>query len=96
MKKNIIKKLAEQSYTKNNLDHDKIANIARRLKREDLKIYIKDLKILESKNTVTITLPGGEGIKEINPPRTIEKNAIENKNQYFFPKDNNLVNVLIG
>lgn len=65
MKKNIIRKLAEQSYTKNSLDHDKIAKIANRLKRQDLRVYIKDLKTLESKKTVTVTLPSEEGIREI-------------------------------
>lgn len=65
MKKNIIKKLAEQSYTKNTLDHDKITKITKNLKREDLKVYIKDLKTLEAKKTVTITLPSDESAKEI-------------------------------
>jgi F0F1-type ATP synthase delta subunit len=65
MKKNLIKKLAEESYTKNTLDHDKIEKIAKNLKREDLKAYIKSLKTLESRRTVTVTLPSEEGIREI-------------------------------
>lgn len=65
MKKNLLKKLAEESYTKNDLDSDKITTISRKLKREDLKIYIKNLKTLESKKTVTVTLPSEEGINEI-------------------------------
>ncbi len=65
MKKNMIKKLAEYSYTKNELDRDKIAKITKSLKREDLKVYIKDLKTLEAKNTVTITLPSDDSVREI-------------------------------
>lgn len=65
MKKNLIKKLAEQSYTKNALDSGKIAQVSKKLKREDLKVYIKNLKTLESKKTVTVTLPSDEGINEI-------------------------------
>lgn len=65
MKKNLIKKLAEESYTKNTLDSGKILRVSKKLKREDLKIYIKNLKTLESKKTVTVTLPSEEGINEI-------------------------------
>jgi len=65
MKKNLIKKLAEESYTKNSLDHDKIEKIAKNLKRDDLKVYIKSLKSIDSKKTVTITLPSEEGLREI-------------------------------
>ncbi len=65
MKKNLIKKLAEQSYTKNALDSGKITTISKKLKREELKVYIKNLKTLESKKTVSITLPSDEGINEI-------------------------------
>lgn len=65
MKKNIIKKLAQESYTKNDLDRDKIERIAKNLKRQDLKVYIKTLKSIESKRTVNITLPSEDGIREI-------------------------------
>jgi F0F1-type ATP synthase delta subunit len=65
MKKSVIKKLALESYSKNELDRDKIAKITKNLKREDLRVYIKDLKILEAKKTVTITLPSEDGLREI-------------------------------
>lgn len=65
MKKNLIKKLAEESYTKNELDSDKIAVVSKKLKREELKVYIKNLKTLESKKTVSITLPSDEGLSDI-------------------------------
>lgn len=70
MKKNFIKKLAEESYSKNTLDHDKIERIAKNLKREDLKIYIKNLKILEAKNKVTVTIPSEEGMNQIKDQLT--------------------------
>lgn len=65
MKKNVIKKLAELSYSKNVLDSAKITKIANTLKRSDLKVYIKTLKDMESKNTVYITVPNEDGIREI-------------------------------
>lgn len=65
MKKNTIKKLAEVSYTKNSLDRDKIAKITKNLKREDLKVYIKDLKTLEAKKIVTVTLSSDDSVREI-------------------------------
>jgi hypothetical protein len=65
MKKNLIKKLAEESYTKNTLDSGKILQVSKKLKREELKFYIKSLKNIESKRTVTVTLPSEEGASEI-------------------------------
>lgn len=65
MKKNIIKKLAEESYTKNTLNSDKILQVSKKLKREELKFYIKSLKNIESRKTVTVTLPSEEGASEI-------------------------------
>ena len=65
MKKNLIKKLANASYTKNKLDEKKVARVAKKLKNEDLKVYIKDLKTLEAKKTVTVTLPSDESLREI-------------------------------
>lgn len=65
MKKNIIKKLAEESYSKNTLDSGKITKIAKKLKRGDLKVYIKNLKDLEAQKTVTITVPSEDGVREI-------------------------------
>ena len=62
MKKNLIKKLAAASYTNNKLDNTKINKISKNLKREDLKVFIKDLKTIESKKTVTVTLPSDDSI----------------------------------
>lgn len=65
MKKNVVKKLAELSYSKNTLDGGKITKISKRLKRADLKVYIKTLKDMESRKTVLITIPNENGMKDI-------------------------------
>jgi len=65
MKKNLIKKLALASYSDSNLDVEKANTIAKKLKKEELKVYIKNLKILEAKKTVTVTLPNEESLRDI-------------------------------
>lgn len=65
MKKNIIKKLAEESFNKNNLNEKIVMKVAKTLKREDLKVYIKDLKNMDAKKTVTITIPTSKGIGDM-------------------------------
>lgn len=57
MTKKIIKKLALESYTKNNLDSKKVDIIIKHLKRSDLKLYIKAIKNYENSRTVTLLLP---------------------------------------
>lgn len=64
MTKNYIKKLASASYTRGRLDSEKINKIAKSLKRGDLKVYIKNLKSIDSKHTVTITVPDALGLNE--------------------------------
>jgi len=61
----MIKKLAKASYTKDKLDEIKVNKIAKNLKNKDLKVYVKDIKTLESKKTVTVTLPSDDSLKEI-------------------------------
>ena len=65
MKKNVIKKLAEVSFKNDEVDQDKVKKIANLLKREDLKLYIKNLKIINDKRSVQVTIPGDEGFIEI-------------------------------
>lgn len=65
MKKNIIKKLANASYIDNKLSEAKVDRISKNLKRNDLKVYVKNLKTLESKKTVTVTLPSEDSLREI-------------------------------
>ncbi len=65
MTKNMIKKLAEVSYTKEKLDNKKVKRISRSLGREDLKVYIKDLKTMEAKKTVIVTVATDKGLTDI-------------------------------
>lgn len=65
MKKKLIKKLTDVSFKKDQLYAQKVKEIARVLKREDLKFYIKNLKIRDAKRTVSITVPSEEGLGEM-------------------------------
>lgn len=65
MKKNIIKKLAVASYTENELDENKVRKITKSLNRSDLKDYINDLKNIENRRTVTVTIPNEEETSKI-------------------------------
>ena len=65
MRKTDIKKVASASYTKQKLDSVKVKKVAKHLKREDLKVYIRELKDIESRKTVQITVPNEEGLMEI-------------------------------
>lgn len=49
-----IKTLTLASFTKERIDEKKVLKISKLLKRTDLKIYIKFLKLLEKKNTVNV------------------------------------------
>ncbi len=57
MTKKQIKKIAQASYTKNKLDSKKINKITGFLTRNDLKQYIKELKLLEGQKTITVLTP---------------------------------------
>jgi F0F1-type ATP synthase delta subunit len=52
-----IKKLAKASYTGESLDNQKVLAVARHLSKKELREYIKALRLIEDKNTVTITVP---------------------------------------
>ena len=65
MKKQTIKKLASASFVKNNLDSRNVSRVTKILKREDLKVYIIDLKNIEARRTVLVTLPSRSGVSEI-------------------------------
>ena len=64
MTKNYIKKLASVSYTRGRIDNEKVNRITKSLKRGDLKIYIKNLKAIDSKHSVTITVPDEQRLNE--------------------------------
>lgn len=65
MKKNLIKKFAEESFKGNYLNEAKIFEVLKILKREHFKIYLRYLKDLNSKKTVIITLSNSEGFPEV-------------------------------
>ncbi len=65
MKKTDIKHVANASFTKDKLDEAKVKKVSKQLKRADLKVYIRELKDIESKKTVQITVPNEEGLLEM-------------------------------
>ncbi len=65
MKKNLIKKLADKSYSRGNLDVGKISKIASILKRDELKVYIRSIKTLEAKKTVVVTVSNESDTDEL-------------------------------
>ena len=65
MNKNIIKKLAKASYSGDKIDKTKAIKVSKSLNRSDLKVYIKNLKNIENRRIVVITLPSEKGASEI-------------------------------
>ncbi len=57
MVKKYVKQLALASYTKNELDSKKVKKIVGFLNKNNLKQYIKELKLLENRKTITILSP---------------------------------------
>lgn len=57
MTKKEIAQLVEASYTKDVLDEKKVARIASLLSRNDLKQYIRGVKIAERAKTICLVLP---------------------------------------
>lgn len=66
MKRKIIKKLAENSFTKENVDEKKVKKFENYFSRADLKVYIKDLKSIRSDKIVKVTVANEDGIKELD------------------------------
>ena len=66
MKRKLIKSIAKNSYTKNSLDNEKVNKFTKYFNRADLKVYIKDLKNINSEKIVTVTIANEEGIEELN------------------------------
>lgn len=54
---NDIKKLAKQSFTKNNLDLKVIKKITTKLNKKQLKVYIKYLKKIENEKIIQVFTP---------------------------------------
>lgn len=57
MTKKDIAKLVVASYTKDTLDSKKVERIVKLLKRAELKIYIRGLKLSEKSKTISLVLP---------------------------------------
>jgi len=57
MTKKLIQELVEASYTKNKLDSKKAEKIATFLKRSELKLYLRGLKLSEKSRTISLVLP---------------------------------------
>ena len=62
MKKDMIKKLATASYSRDTLDEKKVNKISKLLKREELKAYIRSLKMIEDQKNVTIEVASSENL----------------------------------
>lgn len=60
-----IRQLANLSYLKYKLDEKKVKKISYNLSRKDLKEYIKILKMLEKKKSVTVVLPSTVNDREL-------------------------------
>lgn len=71
MTKTIVRKLAHESYTRGVLDAKKVERVAKVLSKALLKDYIKELRNLERKNTVTIALPNLPDRKEQKSLRAV-------------------------
>ncbi len=56
MTKKQLRELIQESYTKDKLDEQKVDVIASKLKRKDLKSYIRALKLKEDRNIVTVAV----------------------------------------
>lgn len=66
MNKKQIKLLALKSFIKNNLDYKKVKTFTGKMTRADLRKYINYLKIIEARNSVTITVPDLDKVKKID------------------------------
>src|SRR5882757_4639369 len=57
MTKKQLRGLIQESYTKEQLDEQKVDMIISKLKRKDLKSYVRALKLKENKKNVTVAVP---------------------------------------
>lgn len=73
MTKKQIKKLANLSFTRNNLDANKVRRIARFLKRSDLKEYVRALKSIEANKKVHVLIPNLSQLKRSDLQKTFGK-----------------------
>lgn len=76
MTKKQINQLVSASYTKENLDSNRVEKIASLLSRADLKEYIRALKLAEKSRTVSLVLPDA---KLYNGSRKFWESIFKNK-----------------
>ncbi len=57
MKIKLIKQLAKASFDNNSLNENKIKIVSSKLKRKDLRSYLRALKILDQENTLFVSMP---------------------------------------
>ncbi len=57
MKTKLIKKLAQESFANNKLDENRVKIISNKLKRKDLRSYLRVLKILDRESTLYVSMP---------------------------------------
>lgn len=57
MTKKQIHKLAELSYSEQQLDIEKVDVVVKKLSHEDLREYIKEIKYIEQERSVVVTIP---------------------------------------
>lgn len=76
MRKKKIKLLTAYCYKNNQLDEKKVFDIAKHLKRRDLKKFVKELKYAEAKKNVMVTLPLQNYNKELFARKFPDKNIL--------------------
>lgn len=88
MTKKFTKELVQASLTNERPDAKKVEEIAKRLKRSDLKAYLRALKVQIARNSITITTarPVGAEIRK-------ELTKLNGKNVYFKVDENKLFGV---
>lgn len=61
-----IKLLAVKSFTRNELDPKKTKFFSAKMKRKDLRNYIREIKAIDDKNKVTIVVPEMKNLNKSN------------------------------
>jgi len=90
MKTSVIKDIVLASYTKGTLDREKVSLIASKLKRTDLKTYLRFLKQKEATMQVEVTAP-----KLLNPQQTKKLSALFPEKRVIYTVDPTLLLGLI-
>lgn len=57
MTKKVIKELAQKSFVRNNLDTKRVKYFVSKMKRKEIREYIRSIKTIDAKNTVRVIFP---------------------------------------